>query len=70
MNFAYRLLTKSNETFIEMGIIIEYNSSNRRCITKIWYHGSSSLYLTYHCLRASVSFQTFPADPRTTITVS
>uniref|UniRef100_A0A7C9E481 Uncharacterized protein n=1 Tax=Opuntia streptacantha TaxID=393608 RepID=A0A7C9E481_OPUST len=44
INFAYKLFTRSRDTFIEMGIIMEHRSSNRRGIISSSYHGPSSGY--------------------------
>jgi len=34
---------------MEMGIMMEHRSSNRKGITSSSYHGASSGYCTYHC---------------------
>lgn len=38
-------------TLIDMGIMMEHSSSNRRGITNSSYHGPSSGYKTYHCYK-------------------
>uniref|UniRef100_A0A0A9CDZ3 Haloacid dehalogenase-like hydrolase family protein n=1 Tax=Arundo donax TaxID=35708 RepID=A0A0A9CDZ3_ARUDO len=54
---------------MEIGIIIEHNSSKRNGITKKSYHGPSAGYIRYHCLKPLVSFQILPTEPSTRTTM-